>query len=79
MREIVGQAKSVNDLLVDKYTIDHYQREYKWETKQVQELIEDLTGRFLEDYEDNHPREQVAGYGRYFLGSVIISKKNGEN
>jgi uncharacterized protein with ParB-like and HNH nuclease domain len=79
MREIVGQAKSVHDLLVNKYTIDHYQREYKWETKQIQELLEDLTGSFLENYEEDHPRERVAKYGRYFLGSIIISKKSGEN
>ena len=60
-----------------KYSIDYYQREYKWETKQVNELIEDLTGRFLEDHDDSHEREAVASYGHYFLGSIVISAKNG--
>ncbi len=29
-----------------KYSIDYYQREYKWQTKQVTELIDDLTAKF---------------------------------
>ncbi len=60
-----------------KYSIDYYQREYKWGTKQVTELIEDLTLKFLEDYDKNHVREAVANYGHYFLGSIVISDKNG--
>jgi len=78
-REIRGVSKSVRNLLSDvKYTIDYYQREYKWTTKQVSELLEDLTNRFLEDHEDNNERKAVAGYGQYFLGSIVISVKNGQ-
>lgn len=78
-REIHAISKSVRELLQGvKYSIDYYQREYKWETKQVVELINDLTGRFMEDHDDNNPREAVASYGRYFLGSVIISNKEGQ-
>ena len=50
--KIDAQAKSVNDLLSNKkYAIDYYQREYKWETKQVTELLEDLETKFLDNYE----------------------------
>lgn len=39
MREILGKAKTVRELLKGvKYSIDYYQREYKWQTKQIQEL-----------------------------------------
>lgn len=77
MQEIIGTAKSVEQLLQDvKYSIDYYQREYRWDTKHVQELLEDLTSRFLQDYEAGHARDEVENYGRYFLGSIIISRKN---
>ncbi len=37
-QEIRGQARTVRDLLSEKYAVDYYQREYKWETRQIQEL-----------------------------------------
>ena len=79
MRDIQGDDKSVKDLLNEKkYRIDYYQRDYNWEPKQVQELIEDLATRFLQDYDENHSRSEVASYGQYFLGSIIVSQKNSE-
>ena len=77
MREIRGEARSIRKLLKGvKYSIDYYQREYKWQTKQVQELINDLCGKFLEEYQPGHERKKVKDYPHYFLGSVIISKKS---
>ena len=77
MREIQGDARTVKELLKGKkYAIDYYQREYKWGRKQIQELINDLTSRFLNDYEEEHPRDQVSEYGHYFLGPIIISNKD---
>lgn len=78
MQKIRGDAKSVRALLGEKYQIDYYQRDYKWETKQIRELIDDLTDRFQQDHEPGHPREAVANYGQYFLGSIIISQKGGK-
>ena len=78
MKRILGDAKSIRSLLSQKYRIDYYQRDYKWEPKQIRELIEDLTTRFFQDFDEGHPRDAVAKYGQYFLGSIIISEKNGE-
>src|SRR5271166_3683326 len=76
MREILGKAKTVRELLKGvKYSIDYYQREYKWHEKQVHELVDDLSDKFLEEYDPTHPRQKVADYPHYFLGSIIISKK----
>ncbi len=78
-REIRGVSKTVRELLSGtKYSIDYYQRDYKWTTKQVQELLEDLIGRFEEDYDESHERQEVVGYGHYFLGSIVISAKDGK-
>src|SRR5450759_354915 len=77
-REIDGHGRTVRQLLTArKYTIDYYQREYKWQTKQVTELIDDLANKFLESYETGHDRSAVANYSHYFLGSIIISDKDG--
>lgn len=79
MREILGDAKTIRQLLSgNKYSIDYYQREYKWQTKQVQELLEDLADKFLNDFEPAHERQAVQNYGHYFLGSIIISQKQGK-
>ena len=59
-----------------KYSIDYYQREYKWHEKQIRELVDDLSDKFLEEYQPAHPRSKVADYPHYFLGSIIISKKD---
>lgn len=61
MREILGKATTVRELLKGvKYSIDYYQREYKWQDKQIRELMDDLTGKFLEDYDPSHERKKVA-------------------
>ena len=80
MREIIGREKTVFALLQNvKYSIDYYQRGYKWGEKQAIELIDDLVNKFLEDYDESHARREVAGYSHYFLGSIIISKKDSAN
>ncbi len=80
MQKIHGQNRTINDLLDKrKYAIDYYQREYRWATKQVRELIEDLTDKFLEDYIEEDDPEAVEGYGHYYLGTVILSHKNGRD
>jgi hypothetical protein len=77
MREIQGQAKTVRELLKDsRYSIDYYQREYKWEQKQIFELIDDLVDAFQDSYDPKHERTEVINYGRYFLGSIILSQRD---
>lgn len=78
MKEIRGDAKNLRSLLSGaKFAIDYYQREYRWENKQVAELIEDLTEKFGDNHEPNNERSAVESYGHYFLGSIIISDKDG--
>lgn len=75
---IDGHARTVAQLLGGaKFTIDYFQREYSWKDRQARELVDDLTGKFLDFYEEGHDRGAVADYGHYFLGSVVISHKHG--
>lgn len=78
MREIKGKEKNIRMLLENaRFSIDYYQREYKWQKKQLQELIEDLTEKFLESYEEGDERTAIQKYENYFLGSIILCEKNG--
>jgi uncharacterized protein with ParB-like and HNH nuclease domain len=78
-RSIDGVAKTVAEVLEKKkYSIDYYQREYKWEAKQLTELVNDLTSKFFELYEPAHARKDVAKYPGYYLGSIIISQKGSQ-
>jgi len=63
-------------LLNNKYTVQYYQREYNWQTKQIEELIEDLTNEFNEFYKDGDKQPDVRNYGDYFLGPIIITNDN---
>lgn len=78
MKEIKGKEKNIRMLLENaRFSIDYYQREYKWQTKQLQELIEDLTGKFFESYQADDERSAIQTYENYFLGSIILCEKNG--
>lgn len=79
MKEILGKAKTVRELLGGaKYSIDYYQREYRWQPKQITELVGDLTAKFLESYDANDERIAVKHYGHYFLGAIVISDRDGQ-
>ncbi|MDA8015130.1 MAG: DUF262 domain-containing HNH endonuclease family protein [Gammaproteobacteria bacterium] len=79
MKKIEGETKSIRGLLANaRFSIDYYQREYLWGEKQLSELINDLCGKFLENYEEGCERKDVKQFDRYFLGSIILSDKGGE-
>lgn len=78
MKTIDGKARTVSEVLKGKrYGIDYYQREYRWQRKQVKELVDDLTDQFLQWYRLGQPRGAVEKYGNYFLGSIILSERDG--
>lgn len=63
MKRIEGRARTVRELLDStKYTVDFYQREYAWQERQVRELLDDLTGKFLDFYDASHARDAVEQY-----------------
>ena len=52
MNKIDARSKSIRELLDGvKYGIDYYQREYKWTTKQIIELLQDLEAKFFDSYQ----------------------------
>lgn len=74
MKKIEGSPKSLKQLLQNtKYSIHYYQREYMWQRKHIEELIDDLTSEFLEYYTSGDGRQAVQDYGAYFMGSIVLA------
>ena len=79
MQKVGADSRTIRQLLGwAKFKVDDYQREYRWEAKQVAELLDDLTEAFLENYEPGQKPSAVEDYSHYFLGSVIISNNGGQ-
>ena len=74
MKKIEGSPKNLKQLLQNtKYSIHYYQREYMWQRKHIEELVDDLTTEFLEYYQHGDARPAVADYGAYFMGSIVLA------
>ena len=72
MQDITGDDKTLEVLLSGSaFGIDYYQREYRWERKHLQELVDDLYGQFSQTWSLGTPLEKQS---KYFLGSIVISK-----
>ncbi len=74
MKEIKGTPRNLMGLLQNiKYTLHYYQREYRWQRRQIEELLDDLTTEFLRNYKPGHTRDDAANYDIYFMGSIILA------
>ena len=73
-QEVLDRFETAKEILQNtKYSIHYYQREYMWQRKHIEELIDDLTSEFLEYYKTDDPRQAVADYGAYFMGSIVLA------
>ncbi|MBC7381359.1 MAG: DUF262 domain-containing protein, partial [Burkholderiaceae bacterium] len=49
------------------------------EKENIDELLSDLQAKFFSHYKPGDETPAVSSYGEYFLGSIIVSKRNGKN
>jgi uncharacterized protein with ParB-like and HNH nuclease domain len=72
--KIEAKDTSISALLKDqKFYIDYFQREYRWQEKHIKSLIEDLTTTFLKSYNPTDERPATANYQNYYLGPFVFS------
>lgn len=82
--EVVPAKQNINELFsTTNYHIDFYQREYKWKTEQVKQLIEDIFYHFEQSYaqhQDLDPTEAnvTQSYSWYYLNTYITNNTNGQ-
>ncbi|RTR26359.1 DUF262 domain-containing protein [Deinococcus radiophilus] len=76
MSDITPIYKTISELLSNQtFSIDDYQREYKWDEKNIQELLRDLQGKFESSYREGDQTSEVPKYDSYYLGSIILSNQ----
>jgi uncharacterized protein with ParB-like and HNH nuclease domain len=76
--KIDAEDRNIFDVLNEqKYKVDYFQREYKWEQKHIDQLVTDLTSTFLGVYTKGDPRPAVEHYNNYYLGPFVVSSKGG--
>jgi uncharacterized protein with ParB-like and HNH nuclease domain len=77
--KIDADDKSLLEILnQQKFTIDYFQREYLWERKQIEQLMNDLETAFNNNYNPNHKRKEVENYNCYYMGPLVMSSKDGK-
>ena len=77
--KIEAKDYSISDVLSNKkYTIDYFQREYKWQQFHIEQLIADLETSFFINYDPSHERQEVSNYNSYYLGPIVLSNKDGK-
>lgn len=76
MQEKIENSLTLEDILNNKkYTVNYYQREYRWGKKQIQQLIDDLTNAF----DDSNSRvkavelEDIENFDYYYMGTIIVT------
>jgi len=80
MSTITPHYRTVQQLLQSQsFSIDEYQREFKWEKEHINELLSDLYNKFISSYKTGDDTKKVSSYEEYFLGSIIVTKRNGKN
>lgn len=77
--KIEAHNRSISEVLDDKkYTVDYFQREYKWEERHIEQLVSDLTSSFLNEYKLEHKRKDIENYNTYYLGPFVVSVREGQ-
>ena len=77
--KIEANAVTLLDLLdKKKFTIGYFQREYRWEERHIVQLVDDLTGNFLNDYAPEHDRKEVANYNTYYMGPIVLTDEGAQ-
>lgn len=74
MDHIGGQTWTVRTLFSRRYLLGAYQREYQWEKIHLQDLINDLSSRYLAQRKPEHELRDVATFEPYFLGPIVTHR-----
>lgn len=73
MQFIEAKNKNLSDVLTNnRYKIDSFQREYRWQRKHIEALISDLCICFDKFYNEGDTIENYEDYGGYYMGPIVL-------
>ena len=76
---IVSQQKMLGVVFTDtRYRVDVFQRDFRWQHKQIEALISDLTSSFFSSYKNEDTLSQVRNYDCYYMGPIVLCDNDGE-
>ena len=72
----IEKTETLSKILANrKFSVDVFQREYRWGQKQIEQMLSDFQSTFEENYDPNNhdTTDEVEGYGFYYMGSIICT------
>jgi uncharacterized protein with ParB-like and HNH nuclease domain len=73
---IEAKSKKLMELLFKKkYQVKYFQREFKWQKNNIEDLIVDLERSFKSNYSVEHTRDNVPDYDCYYMGPVVLYRE----
>jgi len=77
--KIDAKDKKLSEILFNnRYRIDPFQREYRWQRKHIEALISDLSISFLKNYKEGHLLDNCNDYDCYYMGPIVLCDSNNE-
>ena len=71
--KIDAKDKKLSEILSgQRYKIDVFQREYRWQRVHIEALISDLSLSFLKSYQDGDSIEKSNSYDCYYMGPIVV-------
>lgn len=76
INNILAKEYTLQEILdKKKYAVDYFQREYKWQRENIEQLITDLVQEFGNNYNEGDNTPKVATYSTYYMGSIVLCNK----
>lgn len=76
---IVAQQKQLSMVFTDtRYLVDVFQRDFRWQHKQIDALISDLSSSFFNSYTAGDKLGKVRNYDCYYMGPIVLCDNDGE-
>lgn len=73
MKFLEAKDRSLSQVLIDnRFRIDAFQREYRWQRRHIEALISDLATNFDKYYKDGDTIETYRDYGSYYMGPIVL-------
>lgn len=74
-KTIDAEDHSLFEILTNKkYTVDYFQREYRWRKDNIEQMLSDLEFEFNNNFQIGHNVEDVEDYRTYFMGTIVLSR-----
>lgn len=71
--KIDAKDKKLSEILSgQRYKIDVFQREYRWQRVHIEALISDLSLSFLKSYQNGDSIERSNSYDCYYMGPIVV-------